>query len=176
MKKLLVVLGMFALVGGGVASLWFYGVPPFGKKAKPGKAAATKLATAKRPNGTPASGTDASKDGVSSGSDESVSAGRKPAVADSGNGKPGASSSKGAASAAKQSEANLTRMASVYEQMPVDDASRIFAKLPDSAVEPLLRRMDEGQMGKLLMTFPPDRAAKLTLSMTKSPEPAVITH
>ena len=58
--------------------------------------------------------------------------------------------------------------------MPVEEATKIMAKLPDTVVEPLLRRMDEKQVGKLLTSFNTDRAAKLTLAMTKTSEPAKI--
>ena len=67
----------------------------------------------------------------------------------------------------KQAERSITRLASVYEQMPAEEASTILIKLPDALVEKLLRRMDEKQVGKLLLTFPAQRAALLTRSMSQ---------
>ncbi len=64
----------------------------------------------------------------------------------------------------------LTRMASVYEEMAPEAVTRIFTKLPDGQVIALLRRMDEQQVGLILAASPPDRAARLTLTLSR-PDP-----
>ncbi len=61
----------------------------------------------------------------------------------------------------------MVRLASVYEQMPAEDAARIMASLPDSLVEDLLRRIDERQVGKILLALGPKRAAKLTQALAR---------
>ncbi|HXG24618.1 MAG TPA: hypothetical protein VNJ09_08705 [Chthonomonadales bacterium] len=66
-----------------------------------------------------------------------------------------------------EEERSLARLTAVYEQMPAEDAGRILAKLPDSLIEKMLRRMDERQAGKILLTFHPNRAARLTQALAK---------
>ena len=61
----------------------------------------------------------------------------------------------------------LARMATVYEGMSADKVTQIFTKLPDGQVIALLRRMDEKQVGEILSTVPADRAARLTLSLSR---------
>ncbi len=65
----------------------------------------------------------------------------------------------------------LARMASVYEQMPADTASKIFAKLPDDQVIALLRKMDEKKVGEILAIATPERAARLTMNLSRAPAP-----
>jgi hypothetical protein len=65
----------------------------------------------------------------------------------------------------------LARLASVYEQMPPEAVTKIFAKLPDPQVIGLLRRMDEKQVGQILAIVPPDRAAHITLSLAHPAAP-----
>ncbi len=85
-----------------------------------------------------------------------------------------------AAKAAEQRAAvdpkSIARMATVYEQMPADTANKIFSKLPDPEVIALLRKMDEKKVGQILAIVPPDRAARMTLSLSKpiasTPPPA----
>lgn len=60
----------------------------------------------------------------------------------------------------------MARLASVYEQMPPEAVTKIFAKLPDPQVIALLHRMDEKQVGQILAIVPPDRAAHLTLALS----------
>jgi hypothetical protein len=64
-------------------------------------------------------------------------------------------------------ERKLARLSSIYEQMPAEEAGRILVKLPDPFVEKLLSRMDERQVGKLLLTFDADRAARLTRALAR---------
>lgn len=161
MKKLFIVLAMFALVGVGVAALWFFHVPPFGRPKKDDKALALKpgknktmVASVAPPASAPVSPPPVVVTPVATPPvRETIKTAPPPAP--------------------KVSESDLNRLAGVYEQMPVDEATKIMAKLPDTVVEPLLRRMDERQVGKLLTTFTPDRAAKLTLAMAKSSAPAI---
>jgi hypothetical protein len=72
---------------------------------------------------------------------------------------------------------SLARLASVYEQMPPESVTRIFAKLPDPQVIALLRRMDEKQVAQILAIVPPDRAARMTLALAKpAAPPPVLTN
>ncbi|HSV73880.1 MAG TPA: hypothetical protein VLH79_08990 [Chthonomonadales bacterium] len=66
-----------------------------------------------------------------------------------------------------EQERRLLRLASVYDQMPVDEASKVFERLPDPLVEQLLLKMDERQVARLLAKLPPDRAALLTRSLAR---------
>lgn len=83
--------------------------------------------------------------------------------------------SKAAATAAAQQPdpKNVTRLASVYEQMDPETVQRIFAKLPEAHVQALLRKMDEKQVGRILALEKPDRAARLTLALSR-PAPDAI--
>ena len=162
MKRMLIVVIMFALVGGGIATLWFFHVPPFGRPSKKEKVSAHKPAPATVSPSNLATAPDASTDKTNVTNTTSTTHTSNPASLAST--KP----------SAKMSDADLTRLSAVYEQMPVDEATKIMAKLPDVVVEPLLRRMDERQVGKLLSAFTADRAAKLTLAMTRTVEPAKI--
>ncbi|HLJ53422.1 MAG TPA: hypothetical protein VKT77_00200 [Chthonomonadaceae bacterium] len=65
----------------------------------------------------------------------------------------------------------IARLAAVYEQMPPDAVSKIFAKLPETEVLALLRKMEEKKVGEILAANAPDRAARLTLALSK-PAPA----
>lgn len=62
---------------------------------------------------------------------------------------------------------NIARLASVYEQMPPETVTRIFAKLPNDQVIALLHRMDEKQVGQILALLAPDRAARLTVELAQ---------
>lgn len=66
-----------------------------------------------------------------------------------------------------QTERNIARVTALYETMSAEDAAKVMTKLPDALVEKVLRRMDEGKAGKLLLLLGPDRAARLTLALTK---------
>lgn len=65
----------------------------------------------------------------------------------------------------------LTRLAAVYEQMPTDTMTKIFAKLPDDQVIALLRRMEEKKVADVLASVTPERAARLTLNLSHVPTP-----
>ena len=67
---------------------------------------------------------------------------------------------------------SITRLAAVYEQMPADTANKIFTNLPDAEVIALLRKMDEKKVSQILTIVAPDRAARLTLSLSKPVTPA----
>lgn len=170
MKKLIVIFAMFALVGGGVGALWFFKVPPFATNAKKAAARTVKHRTPSSTLGQPEAAKSEPKDDpvTSTATQPSAVASSAPAA------QPSQSPSAEAEHATPKppmpalSEPDLNRTAGIYEQMPVDEAAKIMAKLPDNVVEPLLRRMDEKQVGKLLATFPAERSAKLTLAMTGS--------
>ena len=68
----------------------------------------------------------------------------------------------------------LTRLAAVYEQMPAETVTKIFAKLPDPEVIALLRKMDEKKVAQVLAIVPPDRAATLTLALSKPTPPVPV--
>jgi flagellar motility protein MotE (MotC chaperone) len=157
MKRLLIVMVTFVLLGGGVGALWFFKVPPFGKPAKPHAKQAAKPADSTAETRETAPATTATETGAKEPAESPIStktADKKPAKTIA---RP---------DAAKPTEEGLTRMAQVYEGMPVEEATTIMAKLPDTVVEPLLRRMDDKQVGKILSSFAPERAAKLTVAMT----------
>jgi flagellar motility protein MotE (MotC chaperone) len=75
--------------------------------------------------------------------------------------------SRAAALRAAPDPKNIARMASVYEQMPAETVTLIFGKMRDDQVIALLRRMDEKQVGQVLAAMAPDRAARLTLALTR---------
>jgi flagellar motility protein MotE (MotC chaperone) len=77
------------------------------------------------------------------------------------------SDSRAAALRAEPDPKNLARMAAVYEQMPPQAVTRIFGKMRDDQVTALLRRMDEKQVAQILASFTPDRAARLTLALSR---------
>lgn len=77
------------------------------------------------------------------------------------------SDTRAAALRAEPDPKNLTRMAAVYEQMPPETVTRIFGKMRDDQVTALLRRMDEKQVAQVLASFTPDRAARLTLALSR---------
>ncbi|MBC7529792.1 MAG: hypothetical protein H7308_19865 [Chthonomonadaceae bacterium] len=63
------------------------------------------------------------------------------------------------------------RMASVYEQMPIDAVTKIFALLPDDRILALMRKMDEKKVGEILSAQKPDRAARFTLALSRAQTP-----
>jgi len=63
---------------------------------------------------------------------------------------------------------SIARMASVYEQMPADAVTKIFAKLSDDQVIALLRKMDEKKVGQVLAVQTPERAARFTLVLSRA--------
>ncbi len=73
---------------------------------------------------------------------------------------------------------SISRLAAIYEQMPAETANKIFTKLPDPEVIALLRKMHEKKVGQILAIVAPDRAARLTLSLSKPvpPPPASATE
>ncbi|HZP81742.1 MAG TPA: hypothetical protein VFB21_08915 [Chthonomonadaceae bacterium] len=66
---------------------------------------------------------------------------------------------------------NVARLAAVYEQMPPEAVTRIFAKLPANQVLAIVRRMDEKQVGQILMLLPPERAAQMTQALSQPVPP-----
>jgi flagellar motility protein MotE (MotC chaperone) len=77
-----------------------------------------------------------------------------------------------AAAAAAPDPRNVARMASVYEQMPAEAVTPIFTKLPDDQVIALLRKMDEKKVGQILAIQTPERAARLTLALSRPEAPS----
>jgi flagellar motility protein MotE (MotC chaperone) len=67
---------------------------------------------------------------------------------------------------------SIARLATVYEGMPPDTANKIFTKLPDPEVIAILGQMDEKKVGLILAIVPPDRAARMTLALSKPQPPA----
>lgn len=64
---------------------------------------------------------------------------------------------------------SVARMASVYEQMPAETVTKIFEKLPDAQVLALLRKMEDKQVAQILAIVAPERAARLTQSLSQPP-------
>ena len=56
----------------------------------------------------------------------------------------------------------------IYATMSADDIARISAKLPDPDVVAVLTALDEKKSGKILAALPVDRAAKITVLMTRA--------
>lgn len=67
---------------------------------------------------------------------------------------------------------SIARMAAIYDQMPPETVTRIFARLPDKQVIAMLRRMEEKQVAQILAIESPERAARLTLSLTRPAQAA----
>ena len=82
-----------------------------------------------------------------------------------------AAAAKAAEQQATTDPRSLSRLAAIYEQMPAETANKIFTKLPDLEVIALLRKMDEKKVSQILAIVAPDRAARLTLALSK-PAPA----
>lgn len=66
---------------------------------------------------------------------------------------------------------SVARLAAVYEQMPPEAITRIFAKLPTDQVLAIVRRMDEKQVGQILLLLPPERAARMTQALSRPAPP-----
>jgi flagellar motility protein MotE (MotC chaperone) len=68
----------------------------------------------------------------------------------------------------------MAQLATVYEQLDAGTANKIFSKLPEPEVILILRKMDEKKVGAILAIVPPDRAARMTLALSKpaAPPPA----
>jgi flagellar motility protein MotE (MotC chaperone) len=63
---------------------------------------------------------------------------------------------------------SLARMAMVYEEMPLEKASKIFAILPDTHALALFRRMDAKRVAELLAADKPARAARFSQELSKA--------
>lgn len=142
MKAALAVVALLVIAGGVLGALYFMGMPPFARAAPKAR-----TRTAAPPRAGTRTGTR-----PSSGAERRGDAPARPR--------------KSAALAADERE-KVARLAAIYEQMPVEDAARILAKVADPLVEGILRRMDERQVSKLLAALPPDRAARLTRALAR---------
>lgn len=69
---------------------------------------------------------------------------------------------------AREAEKRIRRMAAVYDGMPADAVAPIMERLPAALVRDLLRRMDEGQVGKVLLAMKPERAALITRELVSA--------
>ena len=160
MKYFLAIVIPILLIGGTVAGLYFSGIGPFARvHAKP-KAAASPAAASSTPI-TASSGSKSSQPSNPNSSGNYASVGntlpQNPPIQKISLPQPPPD---------PKIEANLTRMASVYEDMQPEDAVRIFSKLPDPLVENLMKRMDERQVSQILTLMPLDRSARLTRALT----------
>ena len=61
------------------------------------------------------------------------------------------------------------KLVAIYDTMSPDDIARIFGKLPDPQVIPILMQLDEKKDGRILAALPPDRAARINLVMAHGP-------
>lgn len=77
---------------------------------------------------------------------------------------------------AREVEKRIRRMAAVYDGMPADAVAPIMEKLPAALVRDLLRRMDEGQVGKVLLAMKPERAALVTRDLVGAPAAPVASR
>lgn len=157
MKRLLLIgLPLLILAGGVAGGLYFLGIGPFKKHVKKPAGAVARTA----PN--PAAGAARSVAPVASASAAAPSAVRTPPARS--RKAPDVSAS---LDSQEEEEAKITRLSSVYEQMPAEETGRIFARLPDPLVEKLLRKMDERQVGKVLLALDTNRAVRLTQALAK---------
>jgi flagellar motility protein MotE (MotC chaperone) len=69
--------------------------------------------------------------------------------------------------AAELDPRSISRLASVYDQMPPKSVAQIFMRLPETQVIALLRRMDEKQVAQILALERPERAARLTQTLAR---------
>ena len=172
MKKLLILLLVVLIIGGGaLGALWKLKLPPFkptAKKSEHAPIAQSKTDDPEAKGGTPPVTSELDqKAETKTIEDKSKKSELKPTDPKNSTAPlPGH-----AASTPEFSEANLTRLAGIYDQMPVEDVSKIFAKLTDPLAEALLRKMDEGKVSKLLPTFKPERSAALTLTLAIAKPP-----
>jgi hypothetical protein len=141
MKLVLGGIAIVLVLGGAAAALFILKLPPFANSARPMASPAPTAVEAPAAEPAPVAATPAPP-----------AQPRQPA--------------KPAAESAGQNE-KVVRLAAIYDQMPVEDATRVMAKLPDPLVQRLLSRMDERQVGKLLGAFPPDRSARLTQALAR---------
>jgi flagellar motility protein MotE (MotC chaperone) len=82
-----------------------------------------------------------------------------------------------AESAALPDAKSLARLATIYESMQPAVVDKIFAKLPNSEMIAILRRMDEKKVAEYLAAAAPERAARITLELARpAPEPASGAH
>lgn len=148
MRILLILIALIAVIGGGIFGLMKSGVLPFGKREKPTSKTAVKPRSSE-------------ERGAISARPSPVSP--RPASAESPS--PARPRPENRDGLSAEEARKVQRLASIYEQMSPEDAARIMARLPDSLVEEMLRRMDERQAGQLLIRFPLDRAARLTRAL-----------
>jgi len=140
MRIVLAILLPLVLIGGGVGALYLTGRPPFARHRR----------AAAKPVPAPRAAAPAEPRSL-------APQARRPAPR-----RRTAASTQDPADTAR-----ITRLASIYEQMPAEQAAPVFAKLPDPLVKDLLQRMDERQVAKLLGAFGPDRAARLTVALAR---------
>jgi len=161
MKKIIIIVALLVVVaGGGAGAMYFLGMPPFKKAAKkPGKSTHGTAATQQKPAQTVADG---GASGHATPTPSNAILPVRPAA------KPGQPAQTTNLDEGEREEGRITRLSSVYETMPAEEAGRIFAKLPDSLVEKLLRKMDERQVGKVLLALDVDRAARLTQALASN--------
>lgn len=144
MGKVIAGFVVLALLAGAGFGLMRMGLPPFGKRAKRAAApAAAAPAAAAAPGEAPAPQLDPGPPPLQGPTPEQLE------------------------ERARSAERGMARLASVFEGMPAEDASRIVARLPDTLVEGLLRRIDERQAGRLLAAMPLERAARLTRCLAR---------
>jgi Mg/Co/Ni transporter MgtE len=160
MKYVLAILIPFLLIGGTVAGLYYSGIGPFARvHSKPKAASSTAVASKTSDTSSASSKTSQSSNSNTSGNFASVgnTLPQNPPIQKISLPQPPPD---------PKIEENLTRMASVYEDMQPEDAVRIFSKLPDPLVEKLMKRMDERQVSQILTLMPLDRSARLTRALT----------
>jgi hypothetical protein len=65
----------------------------------------------------------------------------------------------------------IAKLAGIYENMSPEECVPILEKLPDDLVESMLRKMDESKVSRILVGLKPDRAAKITRALTLAQAP-----
>lgn len=166
MKKIIVLLCAACLMAGTVYGLFRMKIIPLGKLAKSAQvASATKTSAGKQATRPPASAPEPTP--VAETPPETPYTPPTPTYTQPTQTAYANASGSSRTDASADERKRIERLTSVYEQMPPTDAAKILSKLPDPLVENILHTMDERQVGKILTTLPTERAARLTISLSR---------
>lgn len=79
----------------------------------------------------------------------------------------------GAAATADAETAILKGVVTMYETMKPKEAARIFDRLPQDVLVPVVRRINPRKMAEILAAMTPDMAEKLTVALARRDRPAL---
>ena len=173
LKLVLILMVPLALVLGGAYGLAKIGAIPL-PKAKAWQPVWKVLGLAKPKPGIPAAGKNvtatANADAAKKAADEQqqAAADAKQQAADEQQAREKAAAYRAAQNAVDPK--NIARLAAIYEEMPTENVAKILELLPDAQVLALLRSMDEKKVADILAANKPERAARLTLALSRPVE------